>query len=220
MCSKKNKYCTFGQFQSNTMVSRDLFIKKTSSTPEVILDTRKRTLSIMGVSIPENALTFYEPIVDHLLKHIAQGTEDSWVCRFNFNYYNSSTIISITQMLQSVANTIKDTETKVKIEWCLEDGDDDFWKIGDFMKDIVDLPFEFTKFSTENESNESNEIILSNREAEVLRMIVLGKTTSEIANQLDISNETVKSFRKKLLQKFNVSTMAQVIKIAINEDII
>ncbi|HLY61479.1 MAG TPA: response regulator transcription factor [Terriglobia bacterium] len=52
---------------------------------------------------------------------------------------------------------------------------------------------------------------LSNREFEVLRMIVLGKSISQIAEDLKLSATTVSTYRARILEKMNVTNNAELI---------
>ncbi len=55
---------------------------------------------------------------------------------------------------------------------------------------------------------------LTRREEEVLRCIGEGKTTSEMASQLFVSTHTIETHRRNLMQKFNVSNSAALIRMA------
>jgi DNA-binding NarL/FixJ family response regulator len=66
------------------------------------------------------------------------------------------------------------------------------------------------KYQKENEHSE-----LSKREVEILILIAEGKKTSEIAEQLYISINTVETHRKNIFQKLQVSNAAELIKVAI-----
>jgi DNA-binding NarL/FixJ family response regulator len=61
---------------------------------------------------------------------------------------------------------------------------------------------------------------ISKREIEILRLISLGCSTKDIANQLHVSNETVKSHRKNLLKKFSAKNSANLISKAYNNNLI
>ena len=61
---------------------------------------------------------------------------------------------------------------------------------------------------------------LSDREMQVLKLIVEGKTTLRIADQLNLSPDTVKSHRKKLLHKLGASNVAQLIANAISKGLL
>ena len=52
---------------------------------------------------------------------------------------------------------------------------------------------------------------LTGRQIAVLALLALGKSNKEIANQLDISEMTVKAHMTSILRKLGVSTRAQAI---------
>lgn len=64
-------------------------------------------------------------------------------------------------------------------------------------------------------SQDSSEISVSNREAEVLEHISNGLSTNDIAQQLNISNNTVEFHRHNLMKKLSANNMAQLVKKAI-----
>ena len=55
---------------------------------------------------------------------------------------------------------------------------------------------------------------LSFRELEILSLLVQGKTGKEIATQLNLGVETVRSHRKKMMKKLGVSNIARLITVA------
>nr|WP_295868162.1 response regulator transcription factor [uncultured Chitinophaga sp.] len=55
---------------------------------------------------------------------------------------------------------------------------------------------------------------LTNREKQVLELIALGKTTTEMAEQLYVSRFTIESHRKNLLKKFTAKNVAELIRTA------
>jgi DNA-binding CsgD family transcriptional regulator len=58
---------------------------------------------------------------------------------------------------------------------------------------------------------------LSNREREIIHLMIDGLLTKEIADKLNLSKLTVDSYRKKLLQKTETKTSAELIAKAIKE---
>ena len=64
-------------------------------------------------------------------------------------------------------------------------------------------------------SQDTSEISLSNREAEVLEHISNGLSTNDIAQHLNISNNTVEFHRHNLMKKLSANNMAQLVKKAI-----
>ena len=63
-------------------------------------------------------------------------------------------------------------------------------------------------------NEEENLPVLTHREKEVLQLIANGLTNQEIAVKLFISNTTVETHRKNLLQKFGANNVAALINLA------
>lgn len=72
----------------------------------------------------------------------------------------------------------------------------------------------YLKSNTNNQSIEFTE-----RELDVLKLILEEKTTSEIALQLQISKYTVEGHRKNLLQKTNSKNVVGLIKYSLNNNL-
>jgi two-component system, NarL family, invasion response regulator UvrY len=56
---------------------------------------------------------------------------------------------------------------------------------------------------------------LSNREFQILRLFASGQTTSEIAETLNLSVKTVSSHRARILEKLDLRTTAELIRLGI-----
>ena len=69
-------------------------------------------------------------------------------------------------------------------------------------------------------SSEKPEIALSERELDVLRQVVLGRTNREIAETMLVSPETVKSHVGNILAKLHLSHRAQVVVYALKHGLI
>jgi two-component system response regulator NreC len=71
---------------------------------------------------------------------------------------------------------------------------------------------------SEPESNRADE--LSEREREVLRLIALGHTNAEIAEQLYLSIRTVESHRAHIQQKLRLSSRAELVRYALERGMV
>lgn len=58
---------------------------------------------------------------------------------------------------------------------------------------------------------------LSEREREVLKLVALGHTNQEIANQLSLSVKTVESYRARGMEKLGLTSRAALVRYAIQE---
>ena len=70
------------------------------------------------------------------------------------------------------------------------------------------------------EKDGSMRALLTSRELEVLQLLAEGKSTKQIALSLDLSIKTIESHRNKVMQKINISNIADLTKYAIREGII
>jgi two-component system response regulator NreC len=61
---------------------------------------------------------------------------------------------------------------------------------------------------------------LTERELEVLRLIALGHTNSEIAGQLYLSVRTVETHRSHIQRKLGLSSRAELVRYALDNDLI
>ena len=61
---------------------------------------------------------------------------------------------------------------------------------------------------------------LTEREAEVLRLIALGHTNAEIGEQLFLSVRTVESHRAHIQQKLRLSSRAELVRYALEHDML
>lgn len=61
---------------------------------------------------------------------------------------------------------------------------------------------------------------LSDREREVLKMVALGHTSAEIAEQLSLSAKTVETYRSRGMEKLGLRTRAALVRFALQEGLI
>ncbi len=80
--------------------------------------------------------------------------------------------------------------------------------------------FMSSKPSDDDEPIENENLQLTKREIEVIKLIAEGYTSHDIAEKLFISPRTVDTHRRNLLQKLNVKNTAELIKFAIKHNIV
>lgn len=68
-------------------------------------------------------------------------------------------------------------------------------------------------------SNGSREV-LSSRERQVLRFVVDGKTTKEVAGLIGTSPKTVETYRSRIMRKLKVGSLAELIRYALKNGIV
>ena len=67
---------------------------------------------------------------------------------------------------------------------------------------------------------ECQKLFLSRREDELLHLIVSGKSNIEIAEIMNLGYETIKSYRKRIMLKLKTSNTADLVRVAIEENLV
>lgn len=62
--------------------------------------------------------------------------------------------------------------------------------------------------------------LLSERETQILRMLVQGKSVNEVAEELVISNKTVSTHKARLMEKLNLQNNAELIRFGVEQHLI
>jgi DNA-binding NarL/FixJ family response regulator len=75
-------------------------------------------------------------------------------------------------------------------------------------------------FDLGRESNRPPHEMLSDREFEVMRLIASGKTVTEIADLLSLSDKTISTYRARLLEKMAMKTNAELTRYAIQNKLV
>jgi two-component system, NarL family, invasion response regulator UvrY len=75
-------------------------------------------------------------------------------------------------------------------------------------------------FDKNDDFDESPHQKLSEREFQVMRMLALGKSVTEVAKELFLSDKTVSTYRSRILEKMNMNKNAELTLYAIKNDLI
>src|SRR5690625_77138 len=79
---------------------------------------------------------------------------------------------------------------------------------------------QFSQMSVKLEENQKNDYDLSDREKEVLELVAQGKTNKTIADELFISEHTVKKHLQRILDKLHVNNRVEAASLAIREKLV
>lgn len=118
-------------------------VKATSSTPSIYFDPKTGLLEIKGRSIPENSVSFYQPLHDILDEFSKHPVKDLLV-KIQLEYYNSSSSACILSLLKKL-EAFKHQVNTVAIEWFYEEEDEDTLAAGSHLQSIIHLPFNMVK---------------------------------------------------------------------------
>lgn len=68
--------------------------------------------------------------------------------------------------------------------------------------------------------NDAPHTLLSDREDQILRLIALGKTPTEISQELALSTKTVSTYRSRILEKMHMKTNSEITHYAIRNGLV
>jgi len=116
-------------------------IAKTARTPQIDFDFASNEFVIAGESYPEDASTFFGPLLERITKYLSglSGAEISF--RFEMIYFNSSTAKIVMELFEALEETAA-SGNQVTITWVYEAGDDNIKELGEeFAEELSDAKF-------------------------------------------------------------------------------
>ena len=117
-----------------------LQIKPTVKTPGITFDSNNGTITINGISIPENPQEFFEPLNTQLDKYVLNPSLNTTL-DFKLEYFNTSTTLIIRNLIRKLRE-ISD-KTNLKVRWFFETEDEDMEEAGEEFKMLFkDINFE------------------------------------------------------------------------------
>ncbi len=127
-----------------------LYIDGSDVSPKVSFDPFSRTLELGGYSRPENAKTFYTPLVQWInnfnewILNAAKsgGTGEPIVFNFKFIYFNSSSAKFIYDIV-AVLSSIHKNNIPINIFWYYDADDDELLETGEELSEMSSIPFNY-----------------------------------------------------------------------------
>lgn len=101
---------------------KKLFLDHTEDTPLVELNYEEKIYKITGKSLPENAVSFYLPIINWL-KQYGEGYKDAINFDFRLEYFNTASAKQITKLLLVLQDLAEKIDIKVRWYYLREDTD-------------------------------------------------------------------------------------------------
>ncbi|NJO03716.1 MAG: DUF1987 domain-containing protein, partial [Bacteroidia bacterium] len=102
---------------------QNIHIAETDNTPSVHFDFQRGQLEIKGISFPEYAKEFYEPVLEALREYVTRPLVAKTVLAFKFTYFNTGTNSFITDLFKELERLDQLHEHTVEIFWYYEEED-------------------------------------------------------------------------------------------------
>lgn len=116
----------------------NLNIPATKNTPGIAYDPSVGKLSFTGISVPENASEFYQPIIEQLF-HRDGTPPNGTVFHFRLDYFNSSSLKAIYLLLSEVKKGVE-AGKGYTIEWCVEKDDEFMTEAAETFTELLGVP--------------------------------------------------------------------------------
>jgi hypothetical protein len=133
------------------MTTEKIYREPTNYTPEINFDPKKHKFKIGGISRPEDAYDFYEPILTWTENYVNKIIEDyeqnkllneTFIIVFDFKYMNSSSSKYIFQIISNFKKLFE-KRLNISIFWYYDDPDDQILEDGEDFSEIINVPFNF-----------------------------------------------------------------------------
>ncbi len=115
-------------------------ISAREDTPEVYMDAEKALIELTGRSMPENAISFYGPILNWL-KEYARHPHKKTVFVVKLTYFNTASSKMLLEMLM-ILEEIQKQGNEILVRWQYPEDDEDIQEAGEEYREIVEVPFE------------------------------------------------------------------------------
>lgn len=111
-------------------------LEGTEDTPKILLDAKRGVFEISGRSLPEDAMDFYEPVVEWFESH--RGSLKDIKVHFKLEYINSASTKACVDVLKTLESI-----PQAQVIWVYFD--EDIEDLGKQFARLVKLPFEITR---------------------------------------------------------------------------
>jgi hypothetical protein len=122
-----------------------LRIESTKFTPGIVLDPSHNVLEFYGFSLPENAIDFYQPILNWLtdfkkeLENSEKNKSSEINVIFKLVYFNSSSLRQLVEVFH-ILSEINNLGVPIHISWQYDSEDPQMADSGKELGDITHVP--------------------------------------------------------------------------------
>lgn len=114
-----------------------IFIERAVKTPLISFDFDHGSFKMEGVSVPENTVEFYNPLV-YALKDYVEAPKDKTIFDIKLEYFNTSTSVILLNIFRTLASLDKEMLT---INWYYEEEDLEMLEAGEDYRNMVNATF-------------------------------------------------------------------------------
>ena len=109
-----------------------IHLTETDDTPEIILDDNSNQFEFRGISVMEDSVAFYSPVLDWI-KTYSRNPNPETVVNFHMEYCNTSSSKQIYEIIIRFVN-VEILGKKLVINWYYNSYDDDIRDLGNSFR--------------------------------------------------------------------------------------
>ncbi len=120
---------------------KNLYLKGTEETPEIVFDKDKPEFRVTGKSYMEDATAHYTKVIDWLQEY-SKKPNPFTNFKFELEYVNTAS----SKIVHDILNALDDMYlegNEVIIEWHYYEEDEDMLELGQEFKEVYEVPFKF-----------------------------------------------------------------------------
>ena len=123
------------------MLKDSFHIDPTADTPGVRFEKDDAVLEIYGRSLPENAFSFYEQLIQWAEEFRVEDLPQNLVIRIKLDYFNSSSSRYILELLATMEKRYEN-KSHAHIEWFVDPEDELMIEKGEEYSNLLDFPLD------------------------------------------------------------------------------
>jgi len=140
--------------QNKLILMEPLIIKATEDTPEIRFDPEQEIFEISNVSLPENAIEFYAPILDWL-KRYKSNPNPKTVFNFDLEYLNTASSKQVFELVFLIDKINENSD--VTVRWHYDAIDEDMYSLGVRFTHLVKVKFELVEYEKGDMDDEDDD---------------------------------------------------------------
>lgn len=117
-----------------------LILPATRNTPSIFFEPHSHRFELSGISIPENAGEYYQPVFEWLSINLP-SLADNDTFHFRLSYFNSTSLKAIYQILKLIKEATV-TGPAIKVRWYVEAEDEFMRESAEMFQQLLDMEFD------------------------------------------------------------------------------
>ncbi len=114
-------------------------IEEVGYTPGIVLDARRNIFQMTGKACPEDAIEFYQPVVNWLEEY-QKNPNSKTLFEFKLSYYNTASSKVLLNIMQHLEQ-LKKGGADVSINWYYYEDDEELQNAGEEFAEMINVPF-------------------------------------------------------------------------------